>query len=78
MSTAELKINVIQQITNLKDAHVIEQIQRLLDFEVDKKPYTLSTKQVKRINAAKKEYAEGKTLSEKQANDEVDQWLNEK
>jgi CHAT domain-containing protein len=78
MSTAELKIKLIHQITNLTDARVIEQIQQLLDFELNNIPYALSSEQSNRVAEAKSEYASGNTLSEKKANDEMDQWLNEK
>ena len=35
MSTAELKIDLISRIANLKDIAVMEQVKRLLDFDKD-------------------------------------------
>ena len=78
MSTAELKINIINQITELKDNRIVEEIQRLLDFELNNEPYILSKNQKLRIEEARKELKEGKILSEQQANDEIESWLNEK
>ena len=78
MSTAELKINLINRITNLKDAYLVEEIQRWLDFELEEDVYKLSKEQAHRIMKAKKEYAEGKVISERQANLEIEQWLSGK
>jgi hypothetical protein len=78
MSTAELKINLINRITKLDDIKLVEQIQRLLDFELNEDVYKLSKAQTDRIVDAKKEYAEGKIISEKHANSEIEQWLKEK
>lgn len=78
MSTADLKINLISRITSLKDADLVEQIQRLLDFELEENSYRLSKEQADSIKQAKSQYAEGKVISEKKANAEIDEWLNEK
>ncbi|HMR17928.1 MAG TPA: hypothetical protein PKA53_01395 [Sphingobacterium sp.] len=78
MSTAELKIDIINRITNLKDAYLVEQIQRLLDFELEDIPYSLSKEQKQRINEAREEFSQGKVLSEAQANSDIEKWLDEK
>lgn len=78
MSTAELKINIINRISNLEDDAVIEKIKRLLDFELENKIYQLSDDQLNRIQEAKNEYAKGKIVSNEQANKDIEQWLNEK
>lgn len=70
MSTAELKIDLINRITQLKDIVLIEEIQRLMDFELDKGNFDLTSEQKTRIAEAKKEYHSGKTLSESDANNE--------
>ena len=78
MSTADLKIELINRITNLKDDSIIEQIQRMLDFEVEEGIYKLSEEQTQRIMEAREEYSAGKILSEKKANSEIEKWLNSK
>lgn len=78
MSTAELKINLINRITKLNDPHLVEQINRLIDFELNESTYKLSKEQLDNINEAKEEYASGKVKTEKQANSEIEQWLKEK
>ena len=78
MSTADLKIELINRITNLKDDSLFEQIQRMLDFEVEEGIYKLSEEQTQRIMEAREEYSAGKILSEKKANSEIEKWLNSK
>lgn len=74
MSTAELKIDLINKITKLKEVRIIEEIQKFLDFELDKGEYKLSISQRKRILEAKND----KILSEEEANNSIEEWLNEK
>ena len=74
MSTAELKLDLIKRITNLKDSRIIEEIQKLLDFELDEAIYQLNEGQKKRLIEAKSD----KVLSEDEANREIEEWLNEK
>lgn len=74
MSTAELKLDIINRITNLKEPHIIEDIKKLLDFELDESVYQINDKQRKRLTEAKTD----KVLTEAEANDEIEKWLNEK
>ena len=74
MNTAELKIDLINKITNLKETRIIEEIQKILDFELDKDVYQLSDSQKSSILEAKKD----KDVTEEQANKEIDEWLQEK
>ncbi|MCI3936371.1 hypothetical protein MQX03_04120 [Chryseobacterium aahli] len=80
MGTSELqiKLDIINKITELKDVRIIKQLQRFLDFELDKEIYQLSEEQSSRIEEARKEYAQSKILTEEEANQEIEQWLNEK
>ena len=75
MNTAQLKVNVINRITQLKENYVVEEIQRLLDFETEQGVYKLSAPQKHRVAEARQEYKKGKTLSEKAANKQIDEWL---
>jgi len=78
MSTAELKIDVISRIANIEESVIIEEIRNLLDFELSNESFQLTPQQKERVNEAKTEYLAGKVLSEKQADDAIEQWLNEK
>ena len=74
MSTAELKIDLINKIAKLKEVRIIEEIQRFLDFELDKGEYKLSAGQRNRIQEAQKD----DVLTEEEANKEIEEWLKEK
>jgi len=75
MSTANLKIEIIKKITQLKESNVMEEINRLLDFESEKGIFKLTTKRQARILEAKEEYKAGKVLSENEANKKIQGWL---
>ena len=75
MNTASLKIDLINKITQLKESYVIEEINRIIDFESDKGVFKLTSKQKDRILEAQKEYKSGKVLSEKEANKQIQEWL---
>jgi predicted transcriptional regulator len=75
MTTANLKIDLIKKITQLKESYVIDEINRILDFELDKGIFTLNSKQKARILEGKEEYKAGKVLTEKEANKQIQEWL---
>ncbi|MBP7500445.1 MAG: hypothetical protein KA796_11375 [Chryseobacterium sp.] len=80
MNSAELqlKLDVINKITELKEIRVIREIKKLLDFELDEDVFVLSKQQENRIAEARKEYANGEISSNEEVNKEIEQWLNEK
>ncbi|MCA4776339.1 hypothetical protein OBJ96_05270 [Empedobacter falsenii] len=78
MNTEELKLNVINQINQLNDFRIIEEIQQLINFESPTEEYQLNETEINRVEDAQKEYKKANILSEDLANQEIDQWLNEK
>lgn len=66
MNTAELKVNVINQITLLKEDYLVEEIKRLLDIELVQGVFKLSPKQKECIAEAKQEYKRVKSFLKKQ------------
>ena len=78
MSTAELKIDLISRIANTEEPRIIEELRKLLDFELDTEPYKLNPQQLQRVSEAKAEYLAGNVLSEQQADEAIDLWLNER
>jgi len=78
MSTAELKLDIISRIANTNEIGVIEELKKLLDFELDKEIYQMTSEQERRVCEAKAEYLANNVLSEKDADDEIEQWLKEK
>ncbi|WP_312763842.1 hypothetical protein [Epilithonimonas sp.] len=80
MSSAELqlKLDIINRITELKEIRVIKEIKKLLDFELDEEIYVLSQQQESRIAEARKEYTNGEVSSDEEVKKEIEKWLNEK
>jgi hypothetical protein len=78
MSTAELKLDLINKISEMKEVGIIKEIKKLIDFELNEDIFELNQLQIDRITEAKEEYSNGKILSEKQANSDIEKWLNEK
>ena len=78
MSTAELKIDLISRIANTEEPRIIEELSKLLDFELDNETYKLNPQQLQRVSEAKAEYLAGNVVSEQQADEEIDEWINEK
>jgi len=73
-----MKLDLINRISILNDARIIKEIKELLDFELDEKVYELNQSQKDRIEEARNEYKNAQTLTEEDANNEIDQWFNEK
>ena len=78
MSTDELKIDLFSRIANTEEPRIIEELRKLLDFELDTETYKLTPEQQLRVSEAKAEYLAGNVLSEQQADEAIDQWLSEK
>ena len=78
MSTAELKIDLISRIANTEEPRIIEELSKLLDFELDNETYKLNPQQLQRVSEAKAEYLAGNVVSEQQADEEIDEWISEK
>lgn len=78
MNASDLKINLIQRITQLKERRIIEEIQKLLDFELDTGEYILTDSQKDRIAEGQQEYKNSAFLTDEQANQDIEQWLKEK
>lgn len=76
MSTANLKIDLINRITQVQDSAIIKDLKRLLDFETNEGVFKTTSIQKKRIAEAKSEVKQRKTISEISANKEIEEWLN--
>ena len=75
MSTANLKIDIINRITQIQDNNVIKELKRLLDFETSQGVFKTSPDQKRRIIQAKSEIKNRKVLSEVAANKQIEEWL---
>lgn len=74
MNNSKLKLDIINIITNLEEDYIVEDIKRLLDFELDNEIYHLSPAQKRRIVEAETD----NLLTEIDANKQIEEWLNEK
>lgn len=77
MSTAELKIDLISRIANLKNTAVMEQIKNLLDFEKEE-IYQLTPEQKRRIELGREQLKNNQTISHEDLQQEINQWLGTK
>lgn len=73
MSKSELKEILKARIDALEDESLI---QRILEMVAEEGPvYILSKEQIARIEKARQEVAEGKVISNEEAQKEIDEWL---
>lgn len=78
MNTSDLKADLINRISQLKEKTIMEEIQKLLDFELNKNEYILTESQKDRIAEAQVEYKNSAYLTEDKANQDIEEWLGEK
>ena len=77
MSTTEIKNRLIDKIKSTKNQDLLEEIYRLLELEYDDlEVLELSEEQKKAIIKGQSDIKKGKTLTNKQADSEIDQWLS--
>ncbi|MDD2981900.1 MAG: hypothetical protein PHQ74_00795 [Crocinitomicaceae bacterium] len=74
MNSAEIKIDLINRITQIKETRLIAEIQNLLDFELNKGVFEISDIQKNRLIEAKKDTV----IPEKEANNSIEEWLQKK
>jgi tRNA A22 N-methylase len=77
MSTVELRKRLIDKIQTTKDERILEEAYRLLEIETeDIEIYILHDDQKKAISEARQQIKNGQFLTDEQANNEIDEWLN--
>ena len=76
MSTAEMKQHVIEKIQLLEDDNVLRKIEDLLSF-YDDEIFILSEQQKASIDEGLKDIAEGRFITDEEANKEIEEWLKE-
>lgn len=77
MSTIELKECLIKQIKNTTDENLLEEIYRLLGLEnKDTEIYTVNEELEQYIQTARTQIKQGQSLTDENANKEIDEWLN--
>lgn len=76
MSTAELKIDLINQITSITDKVRLKELLQLLNFQSDVSIYVTSQEDKEAISEARKQVENGEIISNSDAQKEISQWLN--
>ena len=76
MSTIELRKRLIARIEHIEDEKLLEEAYRLLEIESeDLEVYKLNTDQKNAIRASRAQIKRGELLTEEQANQDIDEWL---
>ena len=77
MSTVELRKRLIDKIQKIDDEHLLEEAYRLLQLEIDDlEIYKLTEDQKNAIHDARQQIKNGQSLTDSQANDQIDELLN--
>jgi hypothetical protein len=77
MSTSELKIDIIQKISNLSDFDLLNQISKLLQFkEEEDHLYGISEEERIGLEKAISDIKEGRIFNSNEANSTLKKWLN--
>ncbi len=77
-NTKELKTLLHESIENIDDEELLQTVKTILDQKSQSvSEPQLTEYQVKRIDKAKRSISKGETLTNEQADELVDRWLNE-
>lgn len=76
MSTVELRKKLINKIKETKNEGILQEAYRLLGMETEEfEVYELNDTQRKAINQGREQIKNGESLTNEQANSEIDEWL---
>ncbi|WP_394665966.1 hypothetical protein [uncultured Chryseobacterium sp.] len=76
MSTAELQIDLINQITGITNKARLKELLQLLQFQNDEEIYLTNEEEKKAVSEARIEIKEGSVLSDEDFQKEINAWLN--
>lgn len=77
MITAKHRKELIDRIKSIKNKDILDEVYRLLDVDIeDDTVYKLNKQQKKEINLAQEQIRQGKGIQSKQADGEIDEWLD--
>lgn len=75
MSTIELKKNIISKITETEDLNLLEDVVKVLGMQTESQVFKLNEKQKAAIEAGRQDIKNGKFLTNKEVEKDLDQWL---
>lgn len=76
MSTAELQIDLINQITGITNKARLKELLQLLQFQNNEEIYVTNEEEKKAVSEARIEIKEGSVLSDEDFQKEINAWLN--
>lgn len=76
MSTQEIKTMLHESIENINDNDFLLTIKEMLESKYSFRKIRLSATRLKKIEAAKKQIVQGKSLTNAQADKIIDKWLS--
>jgi hypothetical protein len=77
MKTIEIKKKLINEINLSKNKNLLEEFYRFLNLENEiEETYKLNAEQKSAVNEAREQIKNGEYLTNEQANQEIDEWLN--
>jgi len=75
MSATELKLQIINKVTSIKDESILEEIYKLVNLESDMEAsYTLTEVEKKAIDLGLKDIKEGRVYSSEAAESMMKEW----
>ena len=75
MSTAELKLNLINQIAGITDKVRLKEIMQLLKFQSDESPYITNKEEKETVKEAQNQIKNGDGISNEDVQKEITSWL---
>lgn len=75
MSTAELQLDLINQIANIKDKVKLKELMQLLKFQNDNSIYVTNEDEKNAVSEARMEIAKGEVLTNDEVQNEIKEWL---
>ncbi len=78
MSSSDLKLDLIKHISASENLNLLKEIKRLLSLETnDQDVYKFSHDQLQRVNESLEQYKQGRTLTQEEAEIDIQKWLKE-
>lgn len=75
MSTAELKIDLINQIVNITDKDKLKELMQLLKFQNENSVYVTNEDEKNAVSEARAKIIRGEVLTNEDVQNEIKQWL---
>ena len=76
MSSADLKVQLINKIQETDDIALLEELSVLFELQEPDSIYELNEDQKKNIKTAQEQIKSNQFLTDDEANKDIDQWLN--